>query len=336
MSELSLRKDDRILGLFPHPDDESLGAGILLQRATAVGAAVLPVFLTSGEANAWPQRVLDRKLVLTAEDQKRFGLRRQGEAREALATLGVNPDAAVFLDFPDTALTPLLLANGESALKPLRNLVRAFQPTLVLAPLLADCHPDHSATAALALALFTEAKSGSFRLLAYPTHANLASSQEVTQIAGTAAEKALKRRAIAAHRSQLVFRRRFHLKFAGAPEVFLPLTTPPRAPQVKAALEGNVLHVSFHLPLSWRSLRKPVLTVVTLQESLSGFSLRFSPRQLAPLPPQVQRCRWQREGKSLRVLVELANAPELALVKVSRPAFLYDEMGFVLADKASV
>ncbi|MFN3413937.1 MAG: hypothetical protein ACK42L_07740, partial [Thermoanaerobaculum sp.] len=98
----------------------------------------------------------------------------------------------------------------------------------------------------------------------------------------------------------------------------------------------NVLHVSFHLPLSWRSLHKPVLTVVTLQESLGGFSLRLSQRPLAPLPPQVRHCRWSHEGKCLRVLLELAHPPKLALVKVSRPAFLYDEMGFILADKASV
>lgn len=333
MSDFSLRKNDRVLGLFPHPDDESLGAGILLQRAAASGAAILPVFLTSGEANAWPQRVLDRKLFLTDEDRRRFAVRREQEARKALAILGVTPGSAVFLRFPDAALTSRLVADGQSLLAPIIRLLAEFQPTVVLAPVLADCHPDHSATAVLALALRKQQETQTFRLLAYPTHVSLTSTGEITVITGTEAEKARKRRAIAAHSSQLVFRRRFHLRFAQAAESYWPITAAPETP-VKATVEGNRLQVRFCLPLSFRSLRTPVVTVVTVGEKLEGFSLPIGRPGGLPLSPPLRH--WQQDGRSVTLSLQLTHAPELVLVKVNRPFFLYDEMGFVLAAKASV
>ncbi len=335
MNQLSLHENDRVFGLFPHPDDEALGAGILLQRAAAAGAAILPVFLTSGEANAWPQRVLDRKFFLTAEDRRRFASRREQEAREALAILGVPPDAAVFLHFADAALTSRLLADSRSLLAPLRTLLGNFQPTVVLAPVLADCHPDHSATAVLALALLREKQTPSPRLLAYATHASLASSAEVCVVKATQAEQSTKRRAIAAHRSQLVFRRRFHLRFAQDTEFFWPITAAPTRP-VKATVEGNRLQVSFRLPLNWRSPRTPLVTVATVGEGIEGFSLPLGRERGLRLPPQLQRWDWEQHGRSITLFLELTYAPQLVVVKVSRPFFLYDETGFILAASASV
>lgn len=331
MDELILGRDDRILGLFPHPDDESLGAGILLQRAAAVGAAVLPVFLTSGEANSWPQRVLDRRICLNQEDRRRFAARRQGEARAALEILGLAPHSALFLGFPDTGLTARLLADGDTLLATLSRLVRKFRPTLVLAPVLADCHPDHSATAILAIVLM---RRHGFRLLGYPTHTGALAAQGELELRGSEGELEAKRRAIAAHRSQLVFRRRFHLRFAAAPEVYLPLDTTPEKPEVRARVEGNRLEVSFRLPVGLRSWRRPALTVVTLGHRLSGFSLRLG-RRPGPLPPGVEFVHSERRlGSTGKLVLRLTEAPETAFVKISRPLFLYDEVGFVQAEKS--
>src|SRR2546425_648865 len=51
----------RLLLLAPHPDDEALAMGGLLQRAAAVGATIHVAFITDGEDNPWPQRAADRR-----------------------------------------------------------------------------------------------------------------------------------------------------------------------------------------------------------------------------------------------------------------------------------
>lgn len=329
MAELVLTANHRILGLFPHPDDESLGAGVLLQRAAAAGASVLPVFLTSGEGNSWPQRVLDRKLWLDDQDRRRFAARRETEAKTALRILGLDPQSALFLGLPDTALTSLLVREGPALLQRLAALVADFRPHWVLAPVLADCHPDHSATAILAVAL---QRQFAFRLLAYATHAVIHPTAPEVELSCTETELAIKERAIAAHRTQLVFRRRFHLRFARAPEVYLPIHAPPATPQVRARWKGDRLDLSFRLPMGLRSLRPPVLTVVTLGEKLSAVSLRTSPRSLKALPAgRGGVAHVHREGRR-RLILRLAQEPELVFVKLSRPLFLYDEVGFVQAE----
>src|ERR1043166_1910175 len=63
----------RLLLFAPHPDDESLACSILLQRAVRAGAAVRVVYVTDGEDNPWPQRVLERKWRLNGTDRRRWG-----------------------------------------------------------------------------------------------------------------------------------------------------------------------------------------------------------------------------------------------------------------------
>jgi hypothetical protein len=47
--------------LAPHPDDEVLGTGGLLQMLAREQATVRVVLLTCGENNPWPQRLLERR-----------------------------------------------------------------------------------------------------------------------------------------------------------------------------------------------------------------------------------------------------------------------------------
>jgi hypothetical protein len=44
-------KDDRVLILAPHPDDEAIGAGGLIQRALSAGAKVNIICFTNGDFN---------------------------------------------------------------------------------------------------------------------------------------------------------------------------------------------------------------------------------------------------------------------------------------------
>src|SRR5438067_2335724 len=85
----------RTLIVAPHPDDDAIGAGVRV------------VFATDGESNAWPQRVMHRKLLIRKGDRARWGAMRREEALEALARLGVERDAARFLGFPDQKIAAL-------------------------------------------------------------------------------------------------------------------------------------------------------------------------------------------------------------------------------------
>jgi N-acetyl-1-D-myo-inositol-2-amino-2-deoxy-alpha-D-glucopyranoside deacetylase len=55
-NSLALAGSDRLLILAPHPDDESIATGGLIQVARGVGAAVRVIVLTDGDNNPWPQR----------------------------------------------------------------------------------------------------------------------------------------------------------------------------------------------------------------------------------------------------------------------------------------
>jgi LmbE family N-acetylglucosaminyl deacetylase len=47
----ALSQSSRLLVFAPHPDNESLARGILLQRAVEAGAAICVVYVTDGENN---------------------------------------------------------------------------------------------------------------------------------------------------------------------------------------------------------------------------------------------------------------------------------------------
>ena len=132
---LRLTAADRILFFAPHPDDESLGGGGLVQHALTAGAQMRFVFVTSGDRNPWPQRVLERRIFLDAPARRTWGARRRGEALAALAVLGIGePAEAHFLGWPDQGVTPLLMAaakrtTGSISCKARRISSRAADPS---------------------------------------------------------------------------------------------------------------------------------------------------------------------------------------------------------------
>ena len=62
MNPLTLDRDSRVMVIAPHPDDETLATGGLLQEAVAAASAVRVVYITDGDNNPWPQRVMERRL----------------------------------------------------------------------------------------------------------------------------------------------------------------------------------------------------------------------------------------------------------------------------------
>src|SRR6202035_4790828 len=143
----SFSKSDKILVVAPHPDDESLGTGGLLQRLFAQKIPVRIVFATNGENNPWAQRYWENRWRIGPDERVRWGCRRREEALEAISTLGGKPDCARFLNLPDLGTTRLLM-RGEPELPILiTEQLQESEPTVALIPTMLDAHPDHSALA---------------------------------------------------------------------------------------------------------------------------------------------------------------------------------------------
>ena len=139
-----LTSRSRVMMFAPHPDDESLAAGIFLQRAVAAGAAVRVVYATDGERNCWPQRFLERKVRIRESDRRAAGAHgARGRRCAALQLLGIGPDRWSFSRLPDQGVTDLLLQGcGET----LRRLADAIAPlaTHPFAPAIGGRHSSRS------------------------------------------------------------------------------------------------------------------------------------------------------------------------------------------------
>ena len=90
----SFSKSDKVLVIAPHPDDESLATGGLLQRVFSQKIPVRIVFATNGENNPWAQRYWDRIWRIGPDKRVQWGQRRRQEALNAICSLGGNPDCA--------------------------------------------------------------------------------------------------------------------------------------------------------------------------------------------------------------------------------------------------
>ena len=101
---LDVPEATRLLVIAPHPDDEVLGAGGLMQRVHGTGGAVRVVYLTDGEG--YPEGVQreDHVQTPTAKDFLGYGKQRRREARAALVRLGLADAFQTFLGFPDSGL----------------------------------------------------------------------------------------------------------------------------------------------------------------------------------------------------------------------------------------
>ena len=217
-------KDDRLLIFAPHPDDESLMAGGLVQRTLSCGGEVAVVFVSDGDNNPWVQRIAEHRLILGRDHRKRLGEQRRKEAYAALADLGVKASCATFLGLPDRMITDILLNRCELLMSPIEESLARVDPTIIVTPSLADVHPDHNAVAlAVTLALARSAASRSQPLvLRSMIHGRTqrTAERDTWGMTLTPGEQARKRRALFRHHSQAaVWRRRF-VTFADSMETF--------------------------------------------------------------------------------------------------------------------
>jgi LmbE family N-acetylglucosaminyl deacetylase len=219
---LPLASTDRVLLFSPHPDDESLAAGGLLQRAHINGAAIRIVYLTDGDNNPWAQRAVERRIWIGARDRARFAVRRRDEVANALSALGLARDSAEFLAFPDQGLTGLLLRGSEHVVPQLQHDIEMWRPTLIVGPSLRDRHPDHSALAVLLELAIAGIRGGDPhpRRLRFVIH-NTSLRNDLLPACSlqlTDDELAVKLAAVNCHRSQHFWRHTWLLGFARAGE----------------------------------------------------------------------------------------------------------------------
>src|SRR5215472_815318 len=168
-----------LLVVAPHPDDETLCCGGVIQRVVGAGGRVSVVWITSGDASFLDLLLVGRSLTGSASKQRALAARRMREARAAASLLGVPDDRQLFLGYPDRGVPELLTGHhdtaytsrytaaaavpyadalfpghaytGASLERDFAAVLERIRPTLVLAPSPRDSHPDHRAVALLTL-----------------------------------------------------------------------------------------------------------------------------------------------------------------------------------------
>jgi LmbE family N-acetylglucosaminyl deacetylase len=219
----SFSKSDKVLIVAPHPDDESLGTGGLLQRVFAQKLPVRIVFATNGENNPWAQRYWERRWRIGPGERQRWGQRRREEALHAICTLGGKPDCAKFLNLPDLGTTRLLMQGDRELSVLFSKEIQEWEPTVALIPTIHDAHPDHSAlSVAFSMALDLVGGS-SIQVWEYLVHTpEVPMTQEPARLALSSEEVERKRRAILCHETQVALSRKRFTSFARSEEVYYP------------------------------------------------------------------------------------------------------------------
>ncbi len=268
-----LTSSDRVMLLAPHPDDECLAAGGLLQCAAAAGAALRVIYLTDGENNPWPQRVIERRWRIGPAQRECWRRRRQAESLASLKVLGVAPENVTFLGMPDQGLTNLLLSGGHETAGVLADEIRRWRPTVLVEPARADLHPDHSAAAVLIeLAMKQLGPAPPPRRVAFIVH-SLGRSHELPgegALALTADQRETKRRAILCHASQTRLRPKGLLALAREFENFHEVGATEEAthPVGQVAVDGEWIRMQLSMNVRLGAFGRATMLVLTAKDGL--------------------------------------------------------------------
>jgi LmbE family N-acetylglucosaminyl deacetylase len=186
---IAIGADTRLLVVAPHPDDEVLGAGGLMQRVAAAGGAVHVVYLTDGDGYPEGVETEDKVVKPSTANYRDYGRLREREARRALRTLKLEGRPYTFLSFPDGGLYSLMKRYWSERRKPftspysrrdrpplsevivphseyrgqdlsqeLTQIIGTFHPTVVLFPRKEDQHSDHCAASYFVNSVLTAVK----------------------------------------------------------------------------------------------------------------------------------------------------------------------------------
>lgn len=202
----------RVLVVVAHPDDESVGCGLLLQRTKHATV----VFTTDGAPN-------DPKFWKSYCTRAEYAAARRNEAHAAAASVGTKQTH--FLDIADQEL----FRHLSKAFAELRAILTAYQPDALLTHAYEGGHPDHDACAFLVALLSQEFRVPAWEMPLYHRAAgdrtvqkfisatSFAADSEVV-LSATPQELERKRAMVASYKSQGNFLNTFDI----AREVFRP------------------------------------------------------------------------------------------------------------------
>ena len=172
-------RNDVLLVVAPHPDDETLCCAGAIQRARAAGARVAIVWITSGDGFELDAHLVEHRFFIGTQGLLELARIRMQEAARAAQLLAVAPAEQFFLGYPDGGVAELLGSHhdlpyrsphtgavavpysqaylpgaaytGTNLERDLRAVIERMQPTWVLAPTPLDAHQDHRATGELVI-----------------------------------------------------------------------------------------------------------------------------------------------------------------------------------------
>jgi LmbE family N-acetylglucosaminyl deacetylase len=118
----------KILYVSAHPDDECDNAGGTLAKLSKHNDIYIIYFTDGRLGSPYPEERGDK-----------LALIRKKEAMEGLKVLGIDPNKAYFLEYPDGELSKFI----SDAVKKVIPILQNISPNVIFYPSTFDAHPDH-------------------------------------------------------------------------------------------------------------------------------------------------------------------------------------------------
>jgi LmbE family N-acetylglucosaminyl deacetylase len=188
--------DGGLVVIAPHPDDESLACGGLIAQACAQGRPTTVIVVSDGTGSHPRSRAYPRA---------RLRALREAEARQAVSALGLAPRRLSFLRLPDR-FVPSEGVLAHAAVNQIVSAAKKIDASALFVSWRHDPHCDHEAAYRLARAAQSALGIALYEYTVWG--AALKPSKPVTPVSSgfrlpIAGHRARKRRAIAAHKSQV-------------------------------------------------------------------------------------------------------------------------------------
>ena len=128
---------NRIIVVAPHPDDETIACGGIIQKYLEKKSTITIIYITNGE-NAYSHIYS----IYENPSPSELGIIRKEEALRALEILGLSSKDLIFLEFNDGSVAEQYNIIKEKV----KKILYKYKPNLVYVPYKNSSHNDHKAT----------------------------------------------------------------------------------------------------------------------------------------------------------------------------------------------